>query len=331
MNSQLVDTGSIDTYANSTTASQFLSAGMHVLRVIAVGNFDFDSFTLQPSSVSINGTVFNDTNDNGGENSGDVGIAGRTVYLDSNDNGKLDAGEPTLTTNSIGYYNFAGLVAGTYTVREVTPSGWVETAPPNVNTMTLTPGQVDNGADFGQYKLTSISGTVFNDTNSNGVQNAGESGLANWKVWLDLNENGVLDANEPTATTSSSGAYTFANVPPSVYQVREVLQFGYTKTLPASYATANVTPGTSITNANFGVLKVAVIGGVVFDDANHNGHDDSTENNLSGRTVYLDLNNNVKIDPGEPQTVTGSLGIWSFSGLNAGTYSVREITPNGWI
>src|SRR5205823_1777036 len=40
----------------------------------------------------------------------------------------------------------------------------------------------------------SISGTVFNDANSNGGQDSGEGGLAGWTIFDDLNNNGVLDS-----------------------------------------------------------------------------------------------------------------------------------------
>ncbi len=63
-----------------------------------------------------------------------------------------------------------------------------------------------------------------------------------------------------------------------------------------------------------------------------------SERGLAGVTIYLDLNNNGVRDPGEPSTVTATdnpattvdeTGTYSFSGLSAGTYVVREIVPTG--
>src|SRR5581483_10340167 len=53
----------------------------------------------------------------------------------------------------------------------------------------------------------SISGTLWNDANGNGVQDTGETGLANWTVYLDQNRNRVQDAGEATTTTDGTGHY----------------------------------------------------------------------------------------------------------------------------
>jgi subtilisin-like proprotein convertase family protein len=55
----------------------------------------------------------------------------------------------------------------------------------------------------------SISGTVFQDSNGNGIADAGESGLPGVTVFLDTNNNGVLD----TATTTTVAS---TNVPKSI-------------------------------------------------------------------------------------------------------------------
>src|SRR5450432_1772749 len=47
----------------------------------------------------------------------------------------------------------------------------------------------------------SISGTVFNDLNADGTQNAGEAGLANQTVFLDQNFDGAFDAGDISLTT----------------------------------------------------------------------------------------------------------------------------------
>jgi hypothetical protein len=58
----------------------------------------------------------------------------------------------------------------------------------------------------------SISGTVFNDANGNGVLDAGETGMAGVVVFLDANGNGVLDANEMYTTTDANGHYSFTGL-----------------------------------------------------------------------------------------------------------------------
>ena len=66
----------------------------------------------------------------------------------------------------------------------------------------------------------------------------------------------------------------------------------------------------------------------------------AVEEGLGGVTVYLDLNQNGKLDSSEPtQTSAGdnqdhcfadSSGIYKFSGLLPGEYVVREVVPKGY-
>src|SRR5205085_155817 len=50
----------------------------------------------------------------------------------------------------------------------------------------------------------------------------------------------------------------------------------------------------------------------------------------SGRTVYVDLNNNRSLDSGEPSRVTVSNGAFRFDGLTPGNYVIRQVLPSGW-
>jgi hypothetical protein len=49
-----------------------------------------------------------------------------------------------------------------------------------------------------------------------------------------------------------------------------------------------------------------------------------------GKTVFLDSNNNGRLDSGEKSTVTDKNGNFSFTGLAAGTYHVRRVFPSGY-
>ncbi|NJL55730.1 hypothetical protein HC928_11430 [bacterium] len=51
---------------------------------------------------------------------------------------------------------------------------------------------------------------------------------------------------------------------------------------------------------------------------------------LSGTTIYLDLNENGILDPGEPSQVSDDNGMYEFDGLASGTYVVREQIPEGY-
>jgi hypothetical protein len=69
------------------------------------------------------------------------------------------------------------------------------------------------------------------------------------------------------------------------------------------------------------------ISGRVFLDYNADGVQQSNEPGLAGRSVFLDANNNGVLDPDEPSTPTGTGGLYSFTGLAAGTYAVRDNFP----
>ena len=78
----------------------------------------------------------------------------------------------------------------------------------------------------------SISGTVYNDANVNGVRDPGDAGVAGRQVYLDLNGIGVFASGDPITTTDANGAYSFANLAPKNYLVRLVPQAGRVITAP---------------------------------------------------------------------------------------------------
>ncbi|MBF2020496.1 MAG: VWD domain-containing protein [Hydrococcus sp. C42_A2020_068] len=70
----------------------------------------------------------------------------------------------------------------------------------------------------------------------------------------------------------------------------------------------------------------------VFAGLGTTGGDDSPsllEPGLEGVSIYLDLNDNSILDDGEPSQVTDENGQYLFTDLAAGTYTVREVVPNG--
>ena len=88
----------------------------------------------------------------------------------------------------------------------------------------------------------SISGVVFEDSDTSGVRDDGEQPLANWIVFLDANNNGVLDnpvsgdnfadanTTEVWTTSNANGEYSFANVALGVHLLAVVNQAGFTPT-----------------------------------------------------------------------------------------------------
>jgi hypothetical protein len=190
--------------------------------------------------------VFEDMNADGVKQSNEPAYSGVVIYGDVNGNGKRDEGEPSTTSDGQGNYSLT-IALGTTTIREETPSGGtcsfptgcaytVDLAknspppPPDVNTRAVDP----TGKDFGNWRPASVSGTVVNDANGNGVRDLGEAGVGGIQVYADLNGNGALDAGEPSTTSAADGSYTVAGLKPGGYVIRHVLPQGPTCTGPAN-------------------------------------------------------------------------------------------------
>ncbi|MAP96001.1 MAG: hypothetical protein CMK07_13725 [Ponticaulis sp.] len=80
-----------------------------------------------------------------------------------------------------------------------------------------------------------IRGRLFNDLNEDGVRQGNESYLSGRTVFIDMNENGLLDEGEATATTNANGLYRFLDVNPGNYTVRQILPDYWAQTSPFGY------------------------------------------------------------------------------------------------
>src|ERR1043166_7382663 len=60
---------------------------------------------------------------------------------------------------------------------------------------------------FLRRNIGTISGKVFNDKNSNGNRDSNESGLSNWRVFIDSNKNKIFDKGE-LSVLSTNGNYS---------------------------------------------------------------------------------------------------------------------------
>ena len=210
---------------------------------------------VSPNSSIISGMKFNDLNGNGTRQLGDPGLSGFTIFLDANNNGVLNAGETSTTTDANGNYSFANLGPGTYRVREVQQASFTQTTP-NPAAITLTSSQIISGVNFGNFRQISISGNKFQDTNGNGVRNPGEPGLQNFTIYIDANNNGVLNTGERSTTTDVNGNFSFANVGPGTYRLREVAKSGFVQ-MTNNPANIVATSGTNVTGVLFGNMPVA--------------------------------------------------------------------------
>jgi len=202
---------------------------------------------------SITGTVFNDQNADGARASAESGLAGWVVYADSNNNGSLDRGEPSAVSGRNGFYRLV-VPAGTYTIREITPTGWQATAPSGGSYSVSVAARASvTGKDFGNQKAAAtVSGTVFNDLDGDGTRDSGESVQSGWQMFADADGDGQYDRGEVTATTGRDGTYRLT-LTPGTYTILEVARTGWQITAPSegSY-TVTVGIGDTLTGQDFG-------------------------------------------------------------------------------
>jgi hypothetical protein len=194
-----------------------------------------------------------------------------------------------------------------------------------------------NTGGFEQWKsgavlpVGSISGQVFNDVNGNGKQDPGDTGLAGITVYLDANNNGVLDAGEVSTVTASDGTFSFSNLVAGTYHVQQVLPANEFQTGRIN-ADVTLSSGQSASGVEFGDFQGGSVSGTIFEDKTGNGFssDDPVLNraNPDYSSVTAQLLQGPTV---VASTSTDSNGNYSFAGVGPGTYTVQEVVPSGWI
>ncbi|NML15385.1 SdrD B-like domain-containing protein [Azohydromonas caseinilytica] len=197
-----------------------------------------------------------------------------------------------------------------------------------------------------ESRAAKIGNFVWDDLNVDGVQDAGEQGIAGATVELvrDMNGDGQFSGNEILATTVTdlSGYYSFKGLTPALeYQVRFTRPAGFDGNSPrqvdgSASSDSNsdgllssvivLKPGEYNAGIDAGFFRHASLGDRVWLDANGNGRQDAGEAGIAGVTVHLrDAAGTVVAT-----TTTDTLGAYSFSGLRPGTYDVQVVTPTGF-
>ncbi len=107
--------------------------------------------------------------------------------------------------------------------------------------------------------LGSIEGSKWNDVNANGIWEADEKALAGWTVYIDSVANGTLDPWELSTVTDANGKYSFTNLGPGEYAIREVNQTGWLQTSPSTPYALILKVGEKLTDVNFGNYQLPTI------------------------------------------------------------------------
>ena len=173
----------------------------------------------------------------------------------------------------------------------------------------------------------SIVAHNFDDTNGNGIIDNGEhSEASGWQMDLYKGSNCTGTWLATGSTILPSGNYTFSNLTPDSYSVKEdLINSGYIFTT-SSCQNVSLKSGQN-KEVDFGNFFLGTILGEKYDDLNGNGHQDAGESGLPGWTIQLQHTNGQVI----ASTVTDSQGNYSFTKLGPGTYRVREVAQNGWL
>ncbi len=318
------------------------------------------NFGAIPGSCSgaIGDYVWRDSNGNGLQDPGEVGISGVFISLQDGSGlelvGTTTGPNPNISSQN-GYYQFTGLCAGDYTVAvdATSFSSGTEPSPslvgsdisidsdPNPEVVSLpTDSSVNETIDFGFVppSVAQIGGIVYLDLNANGTHDPGEPGLDGVTVSLFNPRSGKTYST----ITNPQGIYLFAgdelepvggtgtNYPVTVNST--TLPPGLTATSPSTGSLTIHLPNnnTQILTANFGYSSgcTGAIGDFVWHDLNHNGIQDAGEPGIDGIELTLTDSHGNMQHASTYSPAPGQHGYYQFAGLCADTYTVSLTVPS---
>jgi hypothetical protein len=197
---------------------------------------------------------------------------------------------------------------------------------------------------FGPASAATAGDRVWNDSNANGIQDAGEAGIAGATVELFS----ASGAGVTSVTTGAAGLYSI----PMLAGTSAFLRFVTPAGMFITHANRGVddeldsdgdratglTPvfstgaaGTTNTSLDAGFSLPGSVGGVAFNDRSGDGVRNGGEEVLAGFDVFLDLDGDGVLDPGEPNGLTDAAGEYEFSNLFADTYRLGIVDQVQWL
>ena len=307
---------------------------------------DYDFCENVPAELS--GHVWHDLDNDGTRDVGEIGIGNVRIELYDADGGLV----ASTTTDAQGAYAFKNLLTGQYKIKEIQPAGWTdgkeslgkvagvwagEVQQDQFCYIDLLGGQKGENYDFGEIKLSQISGYVHTDNNGNCVLDtaAGEKPLAGVTMQL-LDGRGVVLAS---TQTNAEGFYQFDRLMPDLYAVRQLQPSGYFSVGQVVGKTASGAAGTgdnSVTNLisgirirsgdtlvqyNFCEQAPAKIQGRVWED----GPTFVTENGTLPDD-YRSQRDGI-YTPGVDQPIAGvKMTLWYYTDIEHGVLNPRPVT-----
>jgi hypothetical protein len=175
---------------------------------------------------------------------------------------------------------------------------------------------IDASGDLGMTYMQSSAGT-FISMFATGRNSTDAAGTMETPV---LVKGGAAEYNDFTGSPFRAGDYSATGVDPSN---------------PTTFWVANEY-ATNAASENWGTwigsisIPGAMISGTVYNDLNGDGAQNVGELGLSAQTLYIDANSNGQFDSGELSVVSNGSGQYSFT-LPDGTYTVRQVVPNGFL
>ena len=285
---------------------------------------------LTPASVG--GVVWLDADDDGRRQTGDAGVQGATVQLTMTDG--VDAGQTfTTTTDETGSYRFDGVMPGQAEIAVTLADGYAfaknangtrrvsvvpmqDSASGQTGALDIVSGENNLDLDIGAVQIGTVAGTVWQDSQYDGVYNKKENGLSGATVELVSAEDG---RTVRTATTDENGQYALDFVRMGEYTLRVTLPEGMMFTCDGESVVAMteassaqseqfaLAMGESRANMNVGAISAASLTGSV---------------TTANAVVTLTQGGTVVAT-----TQTDADGSFALTMLRPGTYRVRIALP----
>jgi protocatechuate 3,4-dioxygenase beta subunit len=326
-------------------------------------NIPLVELVAQPSESKLSGLVWFDENNDGLRDPSEPPHANVQVALTGPDN----TGESVTvfaTTDANGLYRFTILEAGYYSVKVGSVPGYQPgkvsagvfggTVSGDQVSQIYVPTRYQNsgGYNFAMVKSVApqppgntLSGLAWHDQDNDGTRDLNEKALANVAVTLTGTEAGTNNAVSRTATTDANGIYRFTGLNQGTYKVQLGQVSGYVPGKASAGAFGGTPSGGTVSDIplpggwpvsggyNFGLVKDPpgnTLSGLVWNDLDNDGTRDLNETSLA----------NVKVAIAGTEAATGNFvyleaatdanGVYRFTGLNQGTYTVRVGAVSGY-